>query len=779
MAQTATNNSMSAREAALARRKAMSSGGKAALGKSSAGNRGRGASSATAGVRSEPTSTPRASTANTSASAASFSGAAATRTTNHSSTAREASLARRRAMSTRGKSGTTSRDRTRTAPQEAAVTPVASMSDKIGDCGCGCKDEQTRRETLAAKAKPTVQSGSRSIVPKNMKPSMSSARAASLARRQAQSSRGKAGISPNGMSSAQTARAGNPDMTGRELAQALRSQRSSRGGACEKKSAPCGRTRPVTTKDNTGAAQDAPWKVGASETSHGLTVTGTMVGRKHNMTGDEPSTCRTITGTEYLGADIFRNFCQAEPKPVPNRVSTTSTARGNSVTGNEVGRSTNVTGDEPGTCKNVTGSEYVSAGQSKAFCGTETTAGPAKFTRSETQKGKPVTGNNVGRSEKVTGDEPGAGRQLTGTQYMQSGDGTVPPKVGMSQTLRGGSVTGTMLGRNEHVTGDEPGSCRNVTGDDYVGQEQYGDFCKTAPAPRDFKVGVSKTFRGESVSGTMTGRSSRMTGDEPGTCQSITGTPYAGAEQYAGYCETNDVSNAAARMQPSRASFGAPMTGLQPGIAGKMTGAHKGACEPISGTPYVGADQAAGVCPATAATPASPDFPQQMANAPWDDFSVAAPMHATREQQDVSGVTGTGYEQGQITGPFGMGVNKVTGTEQARYGRDIGSVETQAIPQPVQEIDGRVKARISGEGIDAGHKITGDDWDRGDHVTGTEGRSAKGRNPTRRGGPMAAMAPLRVDSRNEDLPEPISKVTGGSGNTEKGSLITYSGGARG
>ncbi|MCP5436825.1 MAG: hypothetical protein H6960_01565 [Chromatiaceae bacterium] len=29
------------------------------------------------------------------------------------------------------------------------------------------------------------------------------------------------------------------------------------------------------------AAQDAPWKVGASETSHGQTVTGTMVGRSH------------------------------------------------------------------------------------------------------------------------------------------------------------------------------------------------------------------------------------------------------------------------------------------------------------------------------------------------------------------------------------------------------------------------------------------------------------------------------------------------------------------
>ena len=211
-----------------------------------------------------------------------------------------------------------------------------------------------------------------------------------------------------------------------------------------------------------------------------------------------------------------------------------------------------------------------------------------------------------------------------------------------------------------------------------------------------------------------------------------------------------------------------------------MTGDQKGACEPVSGTPYVGADQAAAACPATAAIPMSPDFPQQMSDADWGTFSVGSPMHATQEHQAATGVTGTQYDKGRITGPFGMGVDKVTGTEQARFGRrNGGSGIEQGMPAAQQEIDGRVKSRITGEGMDAGLKITGDDWDRGDVVTGTEGSSAKGRNPTRRGGPMSAMAPLRVGSRNEDLAEPVSKVTGGSGNSGKGSLITYSGGARG
>jgi hypothetical protein len=97
-------------------------------------------------------------------------------------------------------------------------------------------------------------------------------------------------------------------------------------------------------------------------------------------------------------------------------------------------------------------------------------------------------------------------------------------------------------------------------------------------------------------------------------------------------------------------------------------------------------------------------------------------------------------------------------------------------PVTAEEFEGRVKSRITGEGQDAGLKVTGDDWDRG-NVTGTEGPFATLRNPTIRMAPAHAMAV--VQKRNEELPMPNSKVTGGSGNTEKGSLITYSGGARG
>jgi hypothetical protein len=756
MTQQGSAQGLSGRALAQARRRAMSSAGKVAVKAAASAAAPRQTSHAPAAVSAGVVKTGAAS-------------------------GRAASLARRKAMSSQGKVAVPSGDRVRA--DELRKSPAPASTDAATDaskaapggesCSCGCKgrrDETGEATPSAASARARVRGPRRPEVANNP------GRAASMARRRAQSSRGKAGLGANGMSAAQTARATNPGLSGRELARALREQRSRRGGAGQKKSEPCGRQRPSRTR-SAGAAQDAPWKVGASETTHGQTVTGTMVGRSHDVTGDEPGTCRAVTGTEYMGADIFRDFCQSEPAATARRGGVSPTSRGNSVTGNRVGRSERVTGDEPGTCKRVTGTEYVGADQSEGFCGVRSEPAPTRVMQGETRKGKSVTGNNVGRSGKVTGDEVGAQRELTGTQYMQTGDGKAPAKVGHSATLRGGGVTGTMVGRRERMTGDEPGACRDITGDDYIGQEQYRQFCGATPAPKDLKVGVSSTQLGETVTGTMTGRSGRVTGDEPGTCKAVTGTPYAGAEQYRSYCESGQVEAAEARMRRSQRTAGAVMTGEQPSIGGKMSGDGKGACETVSGTPYVGADQMAAACPAAAAEPGSPDFPQALGGVPWDQFSVVPPMHAAEAAQQVSGVTGSRYEAGQITGPFGMAAGKVTGTEEARFGNPAD--KRPQLPPTAPEVDGRVKSRITGEGMDAGPRITGDDWDRGDRVTGTEGASAMARNQTRRGGPMSAMAMRPEGPRNEELPDPVSKVTGGSGNTEKGALVTYSGGARG
>ena len=350
------------------------------------------------------------------------------------------------------------------------------------------------------------------------------------------------------------------------------------------------------------------------------------------------------------------------------------------------------------------------------------------------------------------------------------------------QTLRGTGITGTHVGRSDQVTGDEPGSCKIITGDEYIGSQQYDRFCDGRPAPEAAKVGFSVTNRQQVVSGTRTGRSEKVTGDEPGTCKIVTGTPYVGFEEASNWCSSDQ---AAAVRQRTPRRMGTVMSGIQPGIGGVMTGAERGVCADVSGTPYVGPDQLAEAC--GAALPTDADFPRPLGGQPWEQFSVQSPAgvaHSTRER--TGGVTGSNYEQSsRVTGPFAMADDKITGTEHFRFDR-TNRQPSRGPRAPIMPVaaavvsvdeDARPVSRVTGEGISAGLKITGDDWDRGERVTGTEGVSARRRNPSRHGA-LAAMPGIEA-KRNEAVPAPVSRVTGGSGNTQAGSLITVSGGARG
>ena len=700
-------------------------------------------------------------------------------------------LERREALSRRGKRADTSSDRTRQEVMKASKANTSPSSPVVAaatDRPCGCKDAKA-----AAAASSSSSSGlGASLANRNARngggerrgvakrtAQHNPSRAIVMARREALSKRGKSASAPTSAVAASVARQANPDMSSRELAQKVRELKCKVGSAGSSRSGGSRPTGPRRGQAKIDATADAHWKVGVSETVRGQVVTGTQANRSTKTTGNEASTCRPVTGTEYLGAEIFRTFCQSDPTPLqPAKVRVSATTHGNRVTGNEVGRSEKVTGDEPGTCKTVTGTEYISANQSAAWCGT-TNPSPRKVGLTRTTAGRPVSGVIVERSERVTGNEPGANRQLTGTQYV--GDqsevpGRAPAKVSSLHTLRGTGITGTHVGRSEHVTGDEPGSCRLVTGDEYIGTQQFEQFCGTKPAPEAAKVGFSVTNKAMVVSGTRTGRSEKVTGDEPGTCKAVTGTPYAGMEQAGTWCSSNKVAEIRKRT-PVR--MGTVMTGLQPGIGGVITGAERGACEDVTGTPYIGGDQLNEACGAASSHDA--DFPQPLTGQPWQQFSVQSPARAAQtSRQRPGGVTGNSYEQGnRITGPFDMAADKVTGTEQFRFDRP----GPERLRQPAAaaavtvDEDARPTSRVTGEGISAGLNITGDDWDRGKHVTGTEGASARRRNPSR-GGPISAM-PSFQSKRNEALPEPTNKITGSSGSTNSGSLITVSGGARG
>jgi len=826
--------SSTSREAALERRKALTNGGKKAEGRfNSAPVRVRSAADArptrTEPVAATPVTSAPAAAVPVAAAVVSPRASAATRARAASpAVARQASalagpsgdarrsparaipnpsrdlvLARREALSRRGKRADNSRDRTRSdiAHQQPPAAKVAAVAAPVvakaaepsrSLSSSAARSQAGRNGNSAANAAADRRATAKRSAQYN--PS----RALVLARREALSKRGKSANTATSTSAAAVARQANPDLTTRELAQKVRELKSKVGSAgTARNGGGCRPSGPNRNGARLAAAAEASWKVGLTETSQGQTVTGTQANRSLATTGNEAGTCRAVTGTEYLGAEIFNTFCQSAPLGTqPAKVRVSATNQGNRVTGNEVGRSEKVTGDEPGTCKLVTGTEYVSANQDAAWCGLST-PGPRKVGHGLSAGGQAVSGVMVGRSERVTGNESGSGRQISGDQYVSQQNqlpGNAPNKVSQLQTLRGTGVTGTSVGRSERVTGDEPGSCRLVTGDEYVGNQQYQAFCGITAPPEAAKVGFSVTNRNQVVSGTRTGRSELVTGDEPGTCKAVTGTPYAGLEQAGGWCSTEQVDNVR-RRTPVR--MGTVMTGIQPGIGGVMTGAERGACEAISGTQYIGGDQTRAVC--GAAQESDADFPQTLGTEPWQEFSVQSPARIAQTERDRTGcVTGSTYEfGGRITGPFDMANDKVTGTEQFRFDRRGPSAPRNALPAGAArgaaaplvaappasapaaggDATGRQTSRVTGAGQSSGLSISGDDWNRGKHVTGTEGASARRRNPTRPG-PIAAM-PAFQSKRNEALPEPVSRITGASGNTLAGSLITVSGGARG
>ena len=789
------------RQLVLERRQALSQGGKNASVKGSTANRVRSSGDARATRTNSGFVKPNKSMANSNNSSSQSSSSSFQSSTSGNSnssrsykssvahSSRQLVIARREALSRRGKSADHTKDITRVDVERKKFQNAPSYESKKDEHCCPECEQKAIEETSNTISKPEISltlnkrtTNHRSTIKR--KAITNSSRAFVLARREALSKHGKsAGKQPT--TAASVARQGNPDLTTKEIAQRVRELKSKTGATGSKRTSvtrPCGPNK-NGAKQNANAP-DAHWKVGISETSTGQIVTGTQANRSIKTTGNEASTCRSITGTQYLGSEVIDSFCNGSNTPIsqPAKVAVTSTSHGNLVTGNEVGRSEKVTGDEPGTCKNLTGTEYISANQSNNYCG-GVNPSPSKIGYSQTIEGQKVSGTMTGRSGLVTGNEAGSNKGLTGDQYLGADplpSGRPAAKVGSLETIRGNGVTGTDVSRRDNVTGNEAGSCKNVTGDEYVGSKQFDSFCGAKPAPDPAKVGLSVTNKTQTVSGTMTGRSPLVTGDEPGTCKAVTGTPYAGLDQANQWCDNSASSEIEARTPRQLGTPAARLTGLQPGIGGKMTGAHKGACEPLTGTPYVGGDQLIDNCGVS-------NIPEGYAHqenvekaAAWTSFSVKSPARQAHIQNEInSGVTGTSYEDSsKITGPFDMAANKVTGTEQFRFDRKPSNSQNNKVDEIVnEEAKQRPTSQITGEGQSAGLNITGDDWARGEHVTGTEGASAKRRNPSRPGG-MNAMKASEL-KRNQEVLEPDFLITGSSGNTREGQLVTFSGGARG
>ena len=347
------------------------------------------------------------------------------------------------------------------------------------------------------------------------------------------------------------------------------------------------------------------------------------------------------------------------------------------------------------------------------------------------------------------------------------------------QTRAGGTVTGTELARSPRVTGDAKGGCRPVTGTEYIGPGQLQAVCENPTAVAAVaKVAQDQTWRGQTITGSPVGGASRVTGDEAGGCAPVSGTPYIGRGAYQALCEAPALASQQALIRSEAVIPAAAVTGDRPGAGGRATtGDERGACGPVSGTPYVGRDNAPLLCPPASArfVPRGRAADAAPATPAPSDFSIRPPARQAQER-GAQAVTGTAAGSQRITGPVNKGGGLITGTPEFRHHEAALPNAPQA---PQAEAPATGARRLTGEGSQAGTRISGDAWQSSGRVTGTEGTSSLVRNPSQRG-PSRAMgmnAQQFRDVERNALPE--SRVTGSSGNTVKGAAVTLSGGARG
>ncbi len=749
------NVTLSGRELAMQRRQAMARLGKGGAGKTAA------AGKSPAMVRSAAHVVPAAAAGT--ANAGSMTAATALAIP---APAVNPARARREALSRMGKNALPAAQQRSGAPQRGPVAAPAGGSIAPADVRPAITADISTAATMPAMAASAPAASSETDARSAAAPT---GRALARARRAVLAKEGKTGLKR--VAQAVKIAAALPEQnwqaaisqgaTGRQIAMQHRLVRSltGRDGSETTTTRPAGRIRPTVAKG------EAPIKVEEGHTLSGQRVTGTMVERSKLVTGNEPGAARAITGTEYIGAEQFERQGVARPQGAPAKVAVTETAKGKTVTGALVGRSSKVTGDEVGATRAVTGTDYLGAAAPAAA--------PEKVALTHTARGKTVTGTFVGRSGKMTGDERGMCAKVTGTEYLSAEQVRTecaveplasPAKVTLSTTRGSQSVSGAAVGRSQRVTGDEPGACRPITGSQYYNADDFAALC-AVPSPRRTASVMSRPARQDAAPAMEIGFP-KSVGDAGLEAACATSHPFG-----LGVDRRRNAGNASATVAVIPA---VAVTGDRPGAGGSaMTGDERGACLPVSGTPYLGEDNTAPNCP----TPASgrflsrvPQFRQEEAAPAPHDFSIVSPARSAWERRESS-VTGTASCDDRITGPINKAGGLITGTPDFRH---------RAVAARAEEGESAAAAasRLSGE-AQARARITGDAWHARSRVTGTEGASALTRNPSQRGEPRGAgVVGAREFRAIERQPVPESRVTGSSGNTMRGALVTVSGGAR-
>jgi len=531
-----------------------------------------------------------------------------------------------------------------------------------------------------------------------------------------------------------------PALTGRELAIARRAALSRHGRAA----------LGVTTVERPKRQGSIPFppKVVASRTGAGVTVTGYSEGVGRQVTGTEAGRDKPVSGTPFIGQGEGA-FVTAAPK-----VGHARTPGGLIVSGTMVRSKVRITGDEASANRRITGEadqvlEDDVSPRSERFVPVA-----AQFQRQADPHGASVFGTNLGRSIRHVGS-----RERARERAIEVTEGGIP-------------ITGSAVGRSVNVTGDEPGACRSLTGTQYLTPARRQEACSGPPrgthpmaggaaARRDpvtgRKVHEIATWGGQRVTGTdIVEHMDHVTGDEPGECRVVTGTPYLGPNTTYGYCDPEVSAAQEARLPgPARAKVtgDVPMHDVE-----RVSGTERGAQHAITGTPYWRHET-------SASTELGEADPVARAAAGFSIRTPARDAHLARRKAEKDGP--------RVTGSFAVGEGKLTGNVEFgfvdRWSRKEAGTKDKVGHQ-----------KLTGHGSVSGPAITGSAWTEHERVTGTEGFFATVRNPTVAEGKPHGFAGARTFRRESPHKEPRRLVTGVIGWTPKSAaIVTLSGGAQG
>lgn len=435
---------------------------------------------------------------------------------------------------------------------------------------------------------------------------------------------------------------------------------------------------------------------------------------------------------------------------VPAKVGESNTLSGKKVSGTMIGQGRKaLTGAETGACQLVSGTEYLGSEEFANNCKTTPSAAPAKVTQTQTTRGQVVSGSEVGRSEKVSGNEVGQCSAITGTEYIPADQG---------KAFCGTDVVSKTAAKAFSVM-SQPSQVRSsgVTGSD-----SYKSQSTTIRPKNPQKVVTSMTAMGNATTGTQVGRLQDVTGNEAGVCKSVTGTGYQSAEEVKALCNTS-AEPTAIKVTASGTRGGQTVTGDRSGGNFGMTGAEQGACQAVSGTSYQGVEQVEACS-------------TEQRNSIQQRFPKGGNPSISGVQPGIQGLTGA--QRGAcslVSGTNYLGMDETSVMCGTASAAQVGASDFPIMMGAAAAAKPMAPVAVVEE---PQSKITGDGWDRGSKVTGTEGPWARQRNTSIRGNSMAS--PMSASQYRpvamEEVPQ--SPITGSSGNTESGAKVTLSGGAR-